>query len=62
MPYYVPRIKYRKAYPPKFRNDLWEHWGPLGKLIGYPQIVFGIALSVIEIVRILYGPTYRGIS
>ena len=62
MPFYLPKTKFREAKPPKFRNKYWESWGPGARIIGAIQVLFGISLSVIEIVRILYGPTYKGIS
>ena len=62
MPYYLAKTKFREAKPPKFRNSYWENWGPVAKIIGFIQVLFGISLSVVEIVRILYGPTNRGMS
>lgn len=62
MPYYLPKTKFREVKPPKFRNAYWEKWGPAARIIGFIQVLFGIGLSAIEVVRILYGPTYKGIS
>ncbi len=62
MPYYVPTTKFRKVTQPAFRNRYWENWGPLSQYIGLALLFCGAVLSVSEIVRILYGPTNRGVG
>jgi hypothetical protein len=62
MPYFVPRTQLRKIVQPAFRNKYWEKWGSLSKHIGMAMFLFGLLLSVIEIVRILDGPTNRGVG
>jgi hypothetical protein len=59
--YFFPQ--YSWVQPKKIhRNKYWENWGPFGNIIGIPLILFGILLSICEIVRIVYGPTHRGIT
>jgi hypothetical protein len=62
MPFYIPRSKLRESPQPNFRNSCWEQWGNRGTVIGLPLIVTGTALSVVEIVRIIYGITNRGLN
>jgi hypothetical protein len=47
---------------PRRRNISWENWGCRGFLIGFPLLLFGILISICEIVRIIYGVTHRGMS
>jgi hypothetical protein len=61
MGYYIPRQKIRELKNPKFRNYFWENWAYEGYIPGVLLMFLGIALSVIEIVRIVYGITHRGI-
>jgi len=46
---------------PRLRNASWENWGFKGCLIGLPLVLFGLLISICEIVRIIYGITNRGI-
>ena len=62
MPVYVPKTKFRYVSRSSYRNRTWETWRLLGLLIGIPLIIFGTALNVVEVVRVLYGPTHRGLS
>lgn len=61
MPYYAPRRFYLSMFPDEERNGCWEYWRKWGYLIGIPLIILGLALSIIEIVRIIDGPTHHGI-
>jgi len=61
MGYYIPRQKIRELKNPKFRNYFWENWAYEGYIPGILLMFLGIALSIIEIVRIVYGITHRGI-
>ena len=61
MPYFVPRNKLREVSNPRFRNSNWENWGLGGFIQGMVMILLGSAISTIEIVRIIYGVTNRGI-
>lgn len=61
MAYYIPRQKVRELKNPSFRNSIWENWGYEGLIPGILLVSIGIALSVNEIIRILYGITNRGI-
>jgi hypothetical protein len=61
MGYYIPRQKIRELKNPKFRNYFWENWAYEGYIPGILLMFLGIALSIIEIVRIIYGITHRGI-
>jgi hypothetical protein len=61
MPYYIPRHKLREVRSPRFRNSIWENWGIHGLIGGIPLFCFGLFISIIEIVRIIYGVTNRGI-
>ncbi len=61
MGYYIPRQKIREVKNPKFRNYVWENWTSEGYIPGILLIFLGIALSIIEIVRIVNGVTNRGI-
>jgi len=46
---------------PRNRNPAWENWGFKGCCIGFPLTLFGLLISICEIVRIIYGITNRGI-
>jgi hypothetical protein len=61
MPYFVPRNKIREIARPKFRNEIWENWGFHGLIPGVLLMSAGLTISVIEIIRIVYGVTNRGI-
>lgn len=61
MPYYIPRNKIREVTPPKFRNPTWEGWGLHGFIPGILLAFSGLIISIVEIVRIIYGVTNRGI-
>lgn len=57
---YMP-VQYNQ-FPTKLRNLYWENWSGWGARVGYLLVLFGVALSVCEVIRIIYGPTNRGIS
>ena len=44
------------------KNKWFDNWGLFGMLFGIPLVLFGIILSIFEILRIFYGPLQRGIS
>jgi len=62
MPFAIPRSKLRESPQPAFRNTCWELWGNRGNLLGVPLIITGTTISILEIVRIIYGITNRGIN
>lgn len=62
MPYYIPRPRLRELSNPRFRNSCWEKWGIKEGLVGLLLALLGLAITITEIVRIIYGVTHRGLS